>query len=239
MYMIGKINQIETMGLVDGPGIRVVIFMQGCPIRCIFCHNPDTWDKNDGKSVTPKEILDIVLKYKSYFGTEGGVTFSGGEPLMQEEFLLKCLKLCKKNDINTCIDTSGVYNTFLYKKVLKYTDLVIMDIKALDEESYKEITGYSMTKSLEFMNECKKNNVNLWIRQVVIPNINDNSDYMNNLAMFLKQYNIKKIELLPYQTLGVTKYKTMGISYPLKNTKAMDVLKCKELESELVKLLSI
>ncbi len=237
--MIGKINQIETMGLVDGPGIRVVIFMQGCILRCNYCHNPEMWDINLGKEVTPDEILHTILKYKNFFGNEGGVTFSGGEPLMQSEFLLECLKLCKKNNINTCIDTSGVGIVSYYDEILKYTDLVIYDVKATEKEKYKEITKHCMEETVKFLKYCMKNNTKLWIRQVIIPGINDNIENIEKLAEFIKCLkNVERVELLPYHILGTKKYEQLNIEYKLKNIKSMNNEKCKELEKKLIDLLS-
>ena len=162
--MIGHIDSIQTLGLVDGPGIRVVVFMQGCPLRCIFCHNPETWNINDKFTITPNDLVKHIYKYRNYFGETGGVTFSGGEPLFQHEFLLECLKLCKKMGIHTCIDTSGVGTN--YEEILKYTDLVIWDVKAIEEANYKKITGAHIKKSLEFLDYCQKQEKNMWIRQV-------------------------------------------------------------------------
>lgn len=233
--IIGHIDSIETMGLVDGPGVRVVVFMQGCPLRCIFCHNPETWNINNNYIITPDELVKIILKYKNYFGENGGVTFSGGEPLTQREFLLETLKLCKKENIHTCLDTSGVGKD--YEEILEYVDLVIMDIKALTTDNYQKITGYqNMNISLNFLNECQRQNKKMWIRQVIVPNINDNEEYILSLKSFIKPLkNIDKVELLPYHTYGVSKYKRMNIPYKLGNTKDMDVNKCKKLEEILLK----
>ncbi len=231
--MIGKINSIESLGLVDGPGIRIVVFMQGCPLRCIYCHNPETWNTN-GKSTTYKaqELINIIKKYKEYFGNDGGVTFSGGEPLMQKEFLLECLQLCKKEKINTCIDTAGSISDC--EEILKYTDLVILDIKATNDKMHKLITGKGIEESSKFIKLCEKLNKKLWIRSVIIPGINDNDDFINDLINYIKPIkNIKKIELLPYHTLGVYKYNELNINYKLKNTPDMDKEKCKLLENKL------
>ena len=229
--MIGKINSIESMGLVDGPGVRFVVFMQGCPLRCIFCHNPETWNVN-GKceEYTPEQLIEKILRYKPYFKNNGGVTFSGGEPLMQKEFLLECLKLLKKENIHTCIDTAGSMPNC--EEILKYTDLILFDIKAVKKEQYKKITNYDITSSLKFLNLCQKMNKKLWIRAVIIPGINDTTEYINELTNMIKPLkNIEKIELLPYHTLGVHKYKELGIKYSLENTPDMDKDKCKKLES--------
>lgn len=231
--MEGHIDSIETLGLLDGPGIRVVIFMQGCPLRCLFCHNPETWTINNKMTITPEKLVRHIYKYRNYFGEEGGVTFSGGEPLCQHEFLLECLKLCKKMGIHTCLDTSGVGENI--EEILKYTDLVIWDIKALDNENYKYITGQEMKKSLNFLQLCEKMNKKMWIRQVIVPGINDNIEYINKLKKFIEPLkNIEKIELLPYHRMGVQKYEKLNIPYRLKNTPVMNKKKCDELYKVLI-----
>lgn len=226
--MVGHIDSIETLGLVDGPGIRVVVFLQGCPLRCLFCHNPETWCMNDKFLITPDELIRHIYKYRNYFGTDGGVTFSGGEPLFQHDFLLECLKLCKKMGIHTCLDTSG--SCYGYEDILKYVDLVIWDVKALDDDLYYKITGQNIDASLNFLNYCQNNNVKMWIRQVIVPGINDNIDYIKRLKEFISPLkNVEKVELLPYHLLGVSKYKKLGISYKLDGVPAMDKNRCDEL----------
>ena len=237
--MIGKINSIETMGLVDGPGIRFVVFMQGCPLRCVFCHNPETWDIN-GKATeyTPKELVDKILRYKPYFKDNGGVTFSGGEPLMQKEFLIECLKLLKKEDIHTCIDTAGTILNC--EEILKYTDLVLLDIKGTNNENYKKMTDFNIKNVESFIKTCNKMNKKTWIRAVIVPGINDTNEYINELIRYIKPIkNVEKIELLPYHTLGVHKYDELGIEYNLKGVPNMDKQKCKSLEDKLKKGLNI
>lgn len=233
--MTGKINSFESMGLVDGPGVRFVIFMQGCPLRCRFCHNPETWKLNDKvDEYTPEELIKKILNYKPYFKHNGGVTFSGGEPLMQKEFLLECLKLCKKENIHTCIDTAG--SILDCKEILEYTDLVIFDIKGTNKENYKDMTGANIDTSLEFLKLCQKLHKKLWLRAVIVPGINDNEEYINELINFIKPLkNVEKIELLPYHTLGVHKYENLGINYSLKNVSDMDKDKCKKLEDKIKK----
>lgn len=231
--MIGKINSIETMGLVDGPGVRFVVFMQGCPLRCKFCHNPETWDLNGNiTNYTPEELVKKILNYKPYFKHNGGVTFSGGEPLMQKDFLLSCLKSCKDNNIHTCLDTAG--SIIDCEKILKYTDLVMLDIKGTNNDNYKYMTGFNIDNSLKFLDLCNKLNKKLWLRVVIVPGINDNDDYIKELIKFIKPIkNVEKIELLPYHTYGVHKYKELGISYPLEGVLDMDINKCKDLEIKL------
>jgi len=227
--MIGYINKIETLGLVDGPGVRFVVFMQGCPLRCLFCHNPETWQIKNGEEYTPEKLVEKVLRYKNYFGKHGGVTFSGGEPLLQTEFLIETCKLLKKENINICLDTSGVGTTNY--KILDYIDLVILDIKGIDELTYRNMTSYPINKSLEFLKICQEKNKKLWLRQVIVPGINDNEKYIYKLKEFIKPLkNVEKIELLPYHTMGVNKYKELNINYPLLEVPSMDKEKCLELE---------
>lgn len=233
--MIGKINSIETFGLVDGPGVRFVVFMQGCPLRCLFCHNPETWDINKNYTeYSSEELIKKILRYKPYFKTNGGVTFSGGEPLMQKDFLLECLKLCKENNIHTCLDTAGSLTNV--EEILKYTDLVILDIKGTNKENYKNMTNFNIDNSLKFIETCQKLNKKLWLRIVIVPNINDNIFYMDELINFIKPIkNVEKIELLPYHTLGNHKYEELKINNPLKDCLDMDEKKCKQLEEYLKK----
>lgn len=228
----GRIHSIETMGLVDGPGIRVVVFMQGCALRCLYCHNPDTWsDKGDDiKEFTPEELVNRISRFRSYFERSGGgVTFSGGDPLRQPEFLKEALRLCKEKGIHTTLDTSGVgYGN--YEEILEYTDLVLYDVKHLTEEGYKDMTGVAIGESLKFLEACKKCGTKLWIRQVVVPGRTDSEEYMLMLRDFIKSLdNVEKVELLPYHLLGVNKYETLGLKYRLEGVEAMDKEQCKEL----------
>lgn len=231
--MIGKVNSIETMGLVDGPGVRFVVFMQGCPLRCKFCHNPETWKLNaKADTYTPEELIKKILNYKPYFKHNGGVTFSGGEPLMQKDFLLECLKLCKKNNIHTCLDTAG--SIIDCEEILKYTDLVLLDIKGTNKINYKEMTNGNFENSIKFIKLCEQLNKKLWLRVVIVPGINDTKEYVKELISFVKPIkNVEKIEFLPYHTLGVHKYEDLNITYKLKNVPSMDKDKCKNLENML------
>lgn len=233
--MEGYIDSIETMGLVDGPGIRFVVFMQGCKLRCLFCHNPETWNLNIGTTITPEELVDKILRYKNYFGEEGGVTFSGGEPLLQPDFLIEALKLCKKNNIHTCLDTAG-FGIGKYEQILQYTDLVMFDIKALSKEGYKKMTGQKIEESLKFLDICQKMNKKIWIRQVIVPGINDTEEYVLQLKEFVSHLkNVEKVEFLPYETLGVPKYEKLGIPYRLQDTNQMDKTRCAELYQLFIK----
>ena len=231
--MIGYIDSIETMGLVDGPGIRFVVFLKGCKLRCLFCHNPETWTMKDALEITSEELLRKILKYKNYY-VDGGVTFSGGEPLLQPEFLIDILKKCKMINLHTALDTSGV-GIGDYEEILKYTDLVILDIKAIDNAGFMNMTGHNIDEFNKFLDICQKLNKKLWIRQVMVPGINDTEEYVLKLKEFIKKINnVEKVELLPYHLYGVDKYEKLGIEYKLKDTEAMDIEKCNELYRLLV-----
>lgn len=226
---IGLIDSVEPMGLVDGPGLRFVVFFKGCKLRCLFCHNPETWECKEGTTITSEELIKKIHKFHTYY-VDGGVTFSGGEPLIQKEFLLEMLKKCKMINLHTALDTSGVGNGN-YDEILKYTDLVLLDIKAYNEEDYRKITGSNMTEFNRFLEALKRNNNKIWIRQVIIPTINDTEEYILGLKEYLKNIpNIEKIELLPYHLYGVDKYKKLGIKYPLEGIPPMDQDKLSELE---------
>lgn len=232
--MIGYLNSIETMGLVDGPGVRFVAFLSGCKLRCLYCHNPETWKINETDiKITPEEFVEKVKRYIPYYEKEGGVTFSGGEPLLQSEFLLNTLKLLKKEGIHTAIDTAGVGNGE-YEEILKYVDLVILDVKASNNKLYQYITGRDISETLKFIEVCNKLDKKMWIRQVIVPGINDTKENILELNDFLKQIkNVEKVELLPYHTLGNEKYKKLGIPYPLEDIKDMTESKIKELSTYL------
>ena len=233
--MKGLINSIETLGTLDGPGIRFVVFLQGCKLRCLYCHNPETWDINskDAIEISSQELVEKVEKYKNYYGEDGGVTFSGGEPLLQPEFLLECLKLCKEKNIHTCLDTAG-FGFGDYEEILKYTDLVILDIKAVEREEYSKLTGQKMQKFFEFLEAVQNNNKKLWLRQVVVPGINDDKIHMEKLKRFASTIkNVEKVELLPYKKIGVHKYKTLNLKYRLDGVEELSQEKLDELNKYL------
>ena len=231
--MQGSINSIETFGLVDGPGIRVVVFLNGCSLRCKFCHNPEMWQKGINNT-TVEELVNKIKRYKPYFKDNGGVTFSGGEPLLQTKFLLEVCKELKKENIHIALDTAGV--GYDYGELLNYIDLVIFDIKAIDENKYKDLVKHDIKDSLEFLDKCQQRNIPMWLRQVIVPGINDTEEYILELKEFIsKLKNIEKVELLPYHAMALSKYQKLGIPYPLENVPEMDKQRCKELEQLLVK----
>lgn len=225
----GNIDSFETMGLVDGPGVRFVVFMQGCPLRCAYCHNPETWSDKKKIEMTAEELVKKILKYRTYFGDEGGVTFSGGEPLRQPEFLLEALKECKKQNIHTCLDTSGFGEN--YEEILDYVDLVILDVKAIVPEKYKALTGQAIDKYNKFLETCQEKDKKLWLRQVIVPSYNDTKEDVLKLKAYIKNIkNVEKVELLPYHSMAKEKYKNLGIKYRLDDVVDMDKEKCKQLE---------
>lgn len=219
----GRIHSIESMGLVDGPGIRVVVFFQGCALRCKYCHNPDTWASEGGEEYTAEKLVNKISRFKTYFDRSGGgVTLSGGDPLRQPDFLIEVLKLCKEKGISTCVDTAG-YGFGKYDEILKYTDLVLFDIKDITREGYKNITQRDMDESLNFLEATKRNGTKMWIRHVVVPGITDGEEHIKALKEFIKGIpNVEKVELLPYHLLGVNKYESLKIPYPLEGVPAMD-----------------
>ena len=212
-----KVHSIETFGAVDGPGIRFVLFLQGCHLQCKYCHNRDTWDINGGSYKSLDELFDKIIRYKNYIFPNGGVTVTGGEPLLQAKFILELFKKLKKEGIHTCIDTSGIIAlTNDIKEVLKFTDLVLLDIKHIDNEKCKELVGKSNKLELEFAKYLSDNNIPIWIRQVLIPGYTDNEQDLLKLKEFISSLKtVEKVELLPYHSIGEFKWKKLGLKYPL------------------------
>ena len=229
--MNGKITDIETMGLVDGPGMRLVLFLSGCKLRCLYCHNPETWNiDNFTREISSEEVLKMFNKYKVYYGDVGGVTFSGGEPLLQREFLINTMKLLKENGVHVAIDTAGAFDGDC-DDVLDLADLVILDIKAVNPDEYKQITGLDMTLFNRFLKKVIDKNKKLWLRQVIVPGINDDEQHAKLLKDFARNIpNVERVELLPYHSMAISKYDELGIPYRLKDTPDMDKEKCKKLE---------
>ncbi len=223
-----SIDSIETFGLVDGPGIRVVVFFNGCKLRCKYCHNPEMWKKAKN-NYTPEELVEKIKRCKPYFNENGGVTFSGGEPLLHSNFIIETAKLLKKENIHIALDTSGVGNGN-YEQLLNNIDLILLDIKHTNPKEYKEITGIEMKEVENFIQIANKMNKKIWIRQVIIPNITDTKEYMIDLVNYLKKIkNIERVDFLPFHRLGREKYIALGIPYPYEEKKDMDKEKCKEL----------
>lgn len=216
----GKIHSYETLGAADGPGLRFVLFMQGCLLRCKYCHNPDSWAKNSGSlRVTAEEIAVEIIKYKNYFGKRGGLTVSGGEPLLQLDFLIGLFEIMRRNGISTAIDTSGACydeSDERYLKLLSLTDLVILDIKHIDDRKCRALTGRSNENTLAFAKKLDELNVPLWIRQVLVPGFTDDENDLKKTREWIETLkNVKKTEVLPYHTLGKIKYEKMGLAYPM------------------------
>lgn len=203
----GRIHSIESMGLVDGPGVRVVVFLQGCKLRCAYCHNPDTWKLNGGTEITPEDLIEKIVRFKPYFSRSGGgVTFSGGDPLMQPQFLLECLKLCRLNGIHTALDTSGFGNGD-YTEILEYTDLVLLDIKQTTSKGYVDLTGRNTSDLNIFLEALRKSKSRVWVRHVVVPGITDSVEHITKIAEIINEEvpRVDKVQLLPYHVLGVSK----------------------------------
>ena len=229
--MLGRINKLETFGSVDGPGVRFVVFMQGCPMRCLFCHNPETWDfKGDSAGAfdtTPEDLLKKALRYKSYWGTDGGITVSGGEPLMQMDFLIEFFELAKNAGVHTCIDTSGV--NFVrtepyfgkFQRLMGVTDLLLVDLKIIDPDMPNKLTGHSIEHNLDMFRYLDEIQKPIWIRHVLVPGISDIDTYLEQAHQFISTLsNVKKVEVLPYHSLALAKYQEMGLDYALKDTKS-------------------
>lgn len=227
--MKGHIHSIETFGTVDGPGIRYVVFAQGCPMRCQYCHNPDTWQIGTGELKDTEDILNDYDSYRPYL-TGGGITVTGGEPMLQIDFLLELFQKAKERDIHTCLDTSGVTfnreNADYMQKVeelMKVTDLVMLDIKHIDDEEHKKLTGHSNVRILDFARYLDEIGKDVWIRHVTVPGITFKDEYLKRLGEFLAElHNVKALDVLPYHTMGVPKYESLGMEYPLKDVPPLD-----------------
>lgn len=226
----GRIHSLESFGTVDGPGTRFVVFMQGCPMRCAYCHNPDTQPMDGGTLMEPSEILEQYLRNEPFYKREGGLTVTGGEPLMQMDFLIDLFTLLKERNIHTCIDTSGIAfnrnNRSLldkFDKLMSLTDLVMLDIKHIDPVKHKELVLQPNDNILDFASYLNEKGIDMWIRHVVVPGYTDNDEDLFNLGYFIGQFdNLKALDVLPYHTMGEAKYKNLGLEYRLKGVPAMD-----------------
>ena len=225
--MTGRIHSYESFGTVDGPGIRFVIFFPGCPMRCKHWHDPDTWEGKAGREVTAEEAVREALKYKSYFGAKGGVTATGGEPMLQLPFLTELFSLLKEKGIHTCLDTSAApfpaeedADRSAFDELLNVTDLVLLDIKHIDEEAHKALTGRSGAHARAFARYLSERGKPIWIRHVLVPGITDDDGALHRLKAFLDTLKtVEKVEVLPYHTLGIAKYRSLGIAYPLEGVR--------------------
>ncbi|HJA01760.1 MAG TPA: pyruvate formate lyase-activating protein [Candidatus Gallimonas gallistercoris] len=225
--MTGRIHSYESFGTVDGPGIRFVIFFQGCPMRCKYCHNPDTWEVGGGREVSAEDAVKEALKYKSYFGQKGGVTATGGEPMLQLSFLTELFSRLKAKGVHTCLDTSAApfpaeehADRSAFDELLNVTDLVLLDIKHIDEEAHRALTGRSGAHARAFANYLSERGKPMWIRHVLVPGITDDDGALLRLKAFIDGLKtVEKVEVLPYHTLGIAKYRALGMEYPLEGVR--------------------
>jgi len=221
--MLGRIHSLESFGTVDGPGIRFVVFMQGCPLRCLYCHNPDTWEvkRETPYLLEPEALLAEVLRYKNFIA-KGGVTVTGGEPLLQPEFLKEFFRLCRENGIHTALDTSGYICSGKALEVLEQVDLVLLDIKTIDAGLHPRLTAVKLDNTLRFLDELEKRGIPVWIRHVIVPGLTDDDEALSKLAEYISSYNVvQKAELLPYHTMGAYKYEAQGLDYKLKGVEPL------------------
>lgn len=221
--IIGKIHSLESFGTVDGPGIRFIAFLQGCPMRCWFCHNPDTWDvgRKVQYEMTPEQLLEEVKRYRSFIKS-GGVTCTGGEPLMQAEFVEAFFKLCREAGFHTALDTSGVVFTDAAKRAVEQSDLVMLDVKTLDDELHPRFTGVTRKNNALFLEYLQSIGKTTWIRHVIVPGVNDDAEHLQAVADYVKQYSVvERVELLPYHVMGTYKYDELGLDYPLKGVEPL------------------
>lgn len=237
--MTGKVHSVESFGTVDGPGIRYVIFMQGCPLRCLYCHNPDTWDISAGREITVEEILVEYNKNRDFY-SKGGITVTGGEPLLQIDFLIELFKEAKKQEIHTCIDTSGITfnpnNTEKIDTLLKYTDLVMLDIKHINDNEHIKLTGKSNENILQFAKHLEKLKKPVWIRHIIVEGITDSPEYLEELGRFIGSLkNLAALDVLPYHTMGVNKYKELGIPYALEGVPALPLKEAVKAKQHILK----
>ena len=218
--MIGKIHSFESFGAADGPGVRFIVFLHGCPLRCKYCHNPDTW-ANDKPTMelSPKDVLARALRYRDYWGEKGGITVSGGEPLLQSEFVAELFELAHGEGVATCLDTSGASfkrGEGAIERLIAATDTVLLDIKAFDSKLHRELTGSDNSQILDFARYLSEKNVSTWIRRVIVPGLTDSEDDLRKTGEFIRTLkNIERVEVLPYHDFGVEKWRKLGLKYPL------------------------
>ncbi len=223
----GSVHSFETLGALDGPGLRTVVFLAGCPMRCRYCHNPDTWNAEGAMRMSADEVFEKIRRMKPYFGENGGVTISGGEPLLQTEFVTEIFKRCKADAIHTALDTSGAICIPQTKQLLELSDLVLCDIKHSDKDKFYALTKYPMDHLLSFLDLCKAMHKRLWLRSVIVPGLTDDLTHIKNLKRIANDYGAEKVELLPYHTHGIYKWEELNIPYTLKgvNTPTQECMK--------------
>ena len=239
--MIGRIHSSESFGTVDGPGLRYVLFMQGCPMRCLYCHNPDTWRVDGGKEMTADEVLKEYKKNEMFY-KNGGITVTGGEPLLQIDFLVELFEKAHEKGIHTCIDTSGITydekdTEYISKldELMNFTDLVMLDIKHIDPQKHRTLTGYSNERVLAFARYLEKKNIPIWIRHVVVEGYTDNESDLFALGEFIGTLkNVKVLDVLPYHTMGAAKYKELGIKYRLEGIPSLSKTAAAEAKSKIL-----
>ena len=229
--LLGRIHSIQSLGTVDGPGVRFVAFMQGCPLRCGCCHNPDTQALTGGKEYTPEELVGRVLRFREYFGATGGITLSGGEPLLQADFCFEVFRLCHESGIHTCLDTAGCILNDSVKALLTETDRVLLDLKYTKEEDYRQYVGTSLEKVLDFLSYLDEKKIPVTLRQVIIPTLNDSEEQVLALRAISRSHPaVDRIELLPFRKICQVKYDDMGIPFPFGHLPEADALRTKKLE---------
>jgi len=221
--MTGRIHSIETLGGRDGPGLRAVVFLQGCPLRCRYCHNPDTWDPAGGRETSVAEVLDRVRRLRPYFGTAGGVTLSGGEPLLQAAFVAELLQACHAEGIGTALDTGGgVPWSEAVRRALDAAGLVLLDVKATEPDAYRALTGGSLAHPLRVIEHLRQTGRPVWVRQVVIAGYNDTMEAVRQMRALVAGVNVARVELLPYHGMGAEKWRRLGLAYTLETARAPD-----------------
>lgn len=231
----GKVHSFDTLGTLDGPGVRVVAFLAGCPLRCLYCHNPDTWNRNTGADMTPEQVLKKIRRFAPYFKNGGGLTLSGGEPLLQPEFAREVMELCRAEGISTCADTSGGVWNGEVKKALAFADLVILDVKHTDPAKYRRLTGGDPETHRRFTDHCKKERIPLWVRQVILPGWNDTPEDMASLLRYVEGSDVRKIELLPYHAMGVSKWRALKLPYELEGVEPPPDARMESLRAQIAK----
>jgi pyruvate formate lyase activating enzyme len=224
--VIGKIHSFESFGAADGPGVRFIVFMHGCPFRCVYCHNPDTWAiEKPAMELTPQEVLSRALRFRDYWGENGGITLSGGEPMMQAEFAAELFELAHREGVTTCLDTAaGPFRRGdqMIERMIKATDTVLLDIKAFDPKLHRKITGADNSQVLDFARYLSEMGVPTWIRRVMVPGLTDGEDDMRKTREFISSLNnVVKVELLPYHSMGEAKWQALGLEYPLKGLRCL------------------